>query len=117
MVAFSVDLQFLFLEASMAEVRRIFFAAHRHRTRAAGLDDEDVLQTIFMSILERQRRRGRFNPARGKLKPWLRAVVSSSVAAQLDKAERGARRGHQPGLLEDVLVTLSRQDELSEGAW
>lgn len=94
----------------LVEIRRIFYAGHQWRTAAVGLEDDDVLQAIVLSILERQRRRGAYDPRRGALRPWLRAVVRSVVSNQLARAEAAERSFGRVCQDEDLVVALDRLD-------
>lgn len=68
--------------------RRIFFGrGFARRLRAAGWEDEDALQEVFIGLLTRQQGRSRFNPSRSSLSHYLFVVLSSMTSNLLKRRQ------------------------------
>lgn len=56
-----------------------------------GHDADDVLQSVFLGLLSRQRSRSRFDPQRASLSKYVYLVAGSIIANMLDYHRRRSR--------------------------
>jgi len=89
-------------DAQRGLIERIFWARYSKRVEAAGLDPNDVLQRVFLSILVRNAGRRPFDPALSTLSNYAWMVLDSVTKNEADKARRARARGWNVGLTEDV---------------
>lgn len=74
------------------DVRRLTAAHPLYRVALArGYDGDDVLQTVYVGILTRQRSKSRFDPQRASLSKYVHLVAGSVIANLLDYQRRRAR--------------------------
>lgn len=69
-------------------VENIYFRRFAWRVRVAGLDEEDVLQVVFQSILRRNQGRSPYQREKSSPANWIWMVVRSVVVNEIDKQRR-----------------------------
>lgn len=115
------------------EVRRLVWAIHGRRIRAQGADVEDVVQDVWVRLLEAQRsERSRWDPARGRsLRSYValviqgaghnalrgdwrgrgRFVVYSDVADATDRERSAPAERSVAGAMDEILALLDEAEE------
>ncbi len=89
-------------------IERIFHAHWAPRIEAAGLDSEDVLQKVYLGVLNRNRGRRPFDPEVSSLSNYSWLVIRSVTSNALDSHRRAVRRGWVVGQDQDVALALPR---------
>lgn len=95
------------LELYLEDVRRILFSQMGSDIRKAELDEDDVLQEVYIGILRKQGMpRSRWDPKRGRSERSYLFMVTCSVGRQVIAKARRRARNEQVGmrLRDDHLV-------------
>jgi len=91
-------------------VHRIYWSRWAKQVRAGGLDEEDVLQHVYMGFLARNIGDNPYNPVNpsggpASLSNYVFLVITSVVRNAIDEHRRAKRRGWVTGDGEDVALT------------
>lgn len=79
--------------AVLGLVRRIYWRRFSRRMEWAGIDPDDALQDVMVSLIVRSRGRSAYDPERAALSTWVYVAISGIVINLADKARRARRRG------------------------
>jgi hypothetical protein len=94
--------------AQLAEVHRNLqtLAAWHTAVRVVGLDPDDLLGALVLRLIERQRTRSRYDPARSALSTYVRVfgrgAVLNAIRDELRRRDRVARFRRSLFLVEEL---------------